>query len=162
MEIWDAYDDHFSRIKGKTLVRGEPIPGGLFHMVCDVIVRHTDGSYLLMQRDARKSYGGLWELTAGGSALKGESPAACAFRELKEETGIVAGRLTELGRVLHQRHRTIYAVYLCVTNWDKEKITLQQGETQAYRWVSAEEIRTMPRKELASVRFQNFITELQR
>ena len=42
-------------------------------MVCEILVRHTDGDYLLMQRDFRKSnFGGYYEATAGGSALKGE------------------------------------------------------------------------------------------
>ena len=42
-------------------------------MVSEVIVKHTDGSYLLMQRDLRKHHGGEWEVTAGGSALQGEN-----------------------------------------------------------------------------------------
>ena len=69
MELWDAYDRDFRKIDGKTLIRGEPVPEGLFHLVSEVIVRHADGSYLLMQRDPGKPLGGLWEATAGGSAL---------------------------------------------------------------------------------------------
>ena len=74
MEIWDAYDKDFRRIPHLSLIRGEPIPEGVFHLVCDVIVRHTDGSYLLMLRDKSKKHGGMWEATAGGSALQNESP----------------------------------------------------------------------------------------
>ena len=59
-------------------------------MVCEILVRHTDGDYLLMQRDFRKSnFGGYYEATAGGSALKGEDKITCAKRELFEETGII-------------------------------------------------------------------------
>lgn len=54
MELWDAYDNKFNRINDMTLVRGEPITDGVYHLVCDIIVKHTDGSYLLMQRDLRK------------------------------------------------------------------------------------------------------------
>lgn len=64
-ELWDAYDNTFNKIKGMTLVRGESIPDGVYHLVCDIVVKHTDGSYLLMQRDFQKTYGGMWELTAG-------------------------------------------------------------------------------------------------
>ena len=84
MELWDAYDKDFQKIAGKTLVRGELIPQGLYHLVCDIIVRHADGAYLLMQRDPRKPWGGMWEATAGGSALAGETPLECAARELRE------------------------------------------------------------------------------
>ncbi len=159
MEIWDAYDEKLNLLKGVTLVRGEPIPDGCFHLVSEVIVRHTDGSYLLMQRDARKHLGGMWEATAGGSALAGESPLECAARELREETGI-SGSLTEVGRVLHYRHKTYYVEYLCMTNASKDSVTLQEGETSAFRWVSASALRNMTKDELATQRIQNFIGEL--
>lgn len=70
METWDAYDKDFNKVHDVTLIIGEAIPEGLFHMVCDIIVKHTDGNYLLMQRDRRKQFGGMWEATAGGSALQ--------------------------------------------------------------------------------------------
>ena len=60
MEVWDAYDKDFSKISNVTLIREKPIPDGLFHLVCDIIVKHNDGSYLLMQRDKRKHFGGMW------------------------------------------------------------------------------------------------------
>lgn len=88
MEKWDAYNESMNRIEGMSIVRGEPIPNGYFHLVCEILVRHTDGSYLLMQRDTRKPFGGLWEASADGSVLQGESPKECAIRELEEETGI--------------------------------------------------------------------------
>ena len=37
-ELWDAYDNKFNRIKDMTLVRGEPLPAGVYHLVCDIIV----------------------------------------------------------------------------------------------------------------------------
>lgn len=160
MELWNAYDRDFRGIEGKTLVRGEPIPEGVFHLVCDVIVRHTDGSYLLMQRDPRKHYGGLWEATAGGSALAGETPLACAIRELREETGIVSADLTQAGTVVSEETRAIYVEYLCVTDWDKNAVTLQEGETVAFRWVGREELLAMKREELVTERMQRFIEEL--
>lgn len=58
----------------------------------EIVVRHRDGTCLLMQRDRGKPYGGLWALTAGGSAFKGETPLACASRELKEEGQKIHGQ----------------------------------------------------------------------
>ena len=158
MELWDAYDKDFRKIQGITLIRGEAIPEGTFHLVCDVIVRHTDGSYLLMQRDKRKHFGGMWEATAGGSAIQNESPLECAARELQEETGITSDNLVEVGRV--RSRDTIYVEYLCVTDCKKDSVTLQEGETSAYKWVSRMELVSMKRDELVTDRMHQFIDEL--
>lgn len=161
MEVWDAYDEDFNPIENMSLIRGESIPEGVFHLVCEVIVKHTDGSYLLMQRDRRKHFGGMWEATAGGSALKGEKPPVCAVRELREETGIAAEDLTEVGRVRNKDNHSLYVDFLCVTNCDKDSVILQEGETIAYRWVSREELVAMKSSELVTKRMQKFIKELQ-
>ena len=159
MELWDAYDRDFNRIEGATLVRGEPVPEGMYHMVCEVLVRHADGEYLLMQRDRRKPYGGMWEASAGGSALRGETPPECARRELREETGIDAEALTELGRVVSPETRSIYVQFLCVTDCAKDAVTLQAGETVAWRWVSREALLSMDGSELLPSRMKGFIME---
>ena len=151
-EIWDAYDRQFNKVDGVDLIRGEPIPEGLYHLVGEIIVRHIDGTYLLMRRDLRKHFGGFWELTAGGSALKGEDALDCALRELREETGIVAEGLREIRRIVSDVHRSIYVEYLCVTDWDKSAITMQECETIDYRWVEKEEILQMTSATLASSR----------
>lgn len=159
MEIWDAYDKDFNKISNVTLIREEPIPEGLFHLVSDIIVKHTDGSYLLMQRDKRKHFGGMWEATAGGSALRGETSLECAVRELREETGIESDHLTEIGRV--RSHNTLYVEFLCVTDCKKDSIILQDGETIAYKWVSRNELISMKESELVTERMQKFMEELQ-
>ncbi len=133
-EIWDAYLAD-GTLAGCDLVRGEPIPKGLYHLVSDILVRHTDGDYLLMQRDHRKpNYGGYFEATAGGSALKGEDALTCAKRELWEETGITTGTFTNIRRFVSRD--TIYEIFLCVTDWDKHAVTLREGETVSYKWIS--------------------------
>ncbi len=158
MEIWDAYNADFTVIKGQTLVRGKPIPEGVYHLACDILVKHADSTYLLMQRDVRKRHGGMWEASAGGSALQGEVPVACAIRELQEETGIVASNATELGRIIHHGHHTVYVIYLVLTDIDKESVTLQKGETQAYQWVSQDTLLSMSQnRELSSNRVCLFI-----
>lgn len=137
MEIWDGYRKDGS-LANQDLVRGEAIPNGLYHMVCEILVRHTDGDYLLMQRDFRKpNFGGYYEATAGGAALKGEDKITCAKRELLEETGITAASLEEIGR--HVSHDTIYYQFLCITDCDKTTVALQEGETIAYRWLTENE-----------------------
>ena len=92
--------------------------------------------------------------------MQGENPLDCAVRELREETGISSDRLTEIGRVLHYGHKTIYVEYLCNTAIDKSSIVLQEGETSAYKWIYANDLRKMSKDELATQRILNFIEEL--
>lgn len=151
-EVWDAYDDQFRKIEDVTLVRGEPIPDGLYHLVCQIIVKHVDGTYLLMRRDLRKRYGGMWELSAGGSAIKGEDALHGAIRELKEETGLQADRLRELTRIVNDDNRTLYVEYFCVTDCGKDEIVLQERETINYKWVDRKTLLAMGENELAASR----------
>ncbi|WP_178297670.1 hypothetical protein [Butyrivibrio hungatei] len=46
------------------------------------------------------------------------------------------------------------------TDADKTSVVLQEGETSAYKWVTAEELRSMPRNKQATQRMLNFIEEL--
>ena len=156
MELWDAYDKDFNIIDGKTLIRGEEIPDGMYHLVCDIYVRHIDGDVLLMQRDFNKTHGGLWEATAGGSALKGESPIECAKRELFEETGIVSYELKEIGRVVCDNHRSLYVEFLAITNCNKEAICLQEGETINFAWINEEKINSFDER-LVTKRILQFL-----
>lgn len=41
MELWDAYDVRGNSLE-HTLIRGEEVPAGEYHLVADILVRHTD------------------------------------------------------------------------------------------------------------------------
>lgn len=140
MEIWDAYDEN-GKLTGEKLIRMEPIPAGRYHLVVSVIVRHrTDGTFLLMKRDPNKfSFPGVYEISAGGSALRGEDGETAIRRELEEETGITQGDFYPLYR--ERGRNTFYHGFLCITDAPKYSIRLQEGETVDYRWFSMEKIR---------------------
>jgi len=159
-ELWDAYDNAFNKINDITLVRGEPIPEGIYHLVSEIIVKHVDGTYLLMKRDFSKHFGGRWELTAGGSTLQGENSLESAVRELREETGIVATEIKEIGRFVQDFNHSLYVEYLCVTDCNKDSIVLQEGETIDYRWIDRDSLLEIKEDELASKRTMQLMKEI--
>ncbi len=139
MEIWDAYNENMEKT-GLYLIRGRRIPDGFYHAVAEIFVLHTDGSILLMRRDPNKpNYPDMWEAGAGGAVQADESFEEAAFRELSEETGIKADKLTSLYTVCERDRRTIYAGFLCVTDCPKNAVALQEGETAGYKWITADE-----------------------
>jgi len=145
MELWDARTRD-GRLTGGTLVRGEPIPQGLYHLVCEALVRHKDGSFLAMKRDENKDiFPGWWETTAGGSALAGESSLDCARREMLEETGITGEKFELIAKTIGAEY--IFDSYLCVVDCPKDAVRFQKGETVDCHWMSEEEFTAFVRSD---------------
>ena len=136
MELWDAYTRNGVKTGG-ILIRGQRMWPELYHLVCEVLVRHVDGSFLCMIRSREKPNYPLYpECTAGGSALLGEEPLTCIRRELKEETGIDCSEFQEVARSVRKQSGSLFRSFVCTVDWPKERITLQDGETEGYRWLT--------------------------
>ena len=135
-ELWDAYDREGNRL-GFDLIRGEPLPEGVWHLVAEIYSVTTDGRVLVTRRSPEKNWGGFWEVTAG-SVLKGETPLRGAVRELWEETGLTA-REEDLRPVYAEPrpgidgYPTIYHCFLYIFDPAEQTIRLQEGETVDWR-----------------------------
>ena len=145
-EIWDAYNARGNRL-GFDLVRGEPIPQGVFHLAVEIVTIARTGEVLLTRRHPQKPYGLLWEIT-GGSALKGEAPLQAAVRELREETGISMEEtaLRPLHTMVVPHSQGIYHTFAAVVPAPCAVI-LQEGETVDSRWMPYEEFRVFTKTE---------------
>ena len=149
MEIWDLYDEQ-GRKTGETWERSRAreIPEGRYHIVCDVLIRHRDGEFLLMRRDLEKDvFPGCLEASAGGSALAGETPEQAARREMFEETGLTPEKLTLIGMTRKSRSRSLVYAWLAIVSCGKDSIRLQPGETVGYQWVDVPTFFRMVREE---------------
>lgn len=87
MEIWDLYDKN-RNIIGEH-IRGNELPDNGYHLVVHVWIKNSNGQFIISQRSAgRKQNPLMWELSSGGSVLKGETSLQGALRETKEEIGV--------------------------------------------------------------------------
>ncbi len=143
MELWDLLDKD-RRPLGVTHPRGRqyPMPRGTYHVVVTVFTVASDGRLLLTRRSPEKHmYPGYLEVT-GGSAVAGEDSLTAALRELSEETGI-DGRRARGGEGLDflatvrepSGFMDCYLARLADPS-DAIALTLQEGETVGYEWVS--------------------------
>ena len=135
MEKRDLFDASGKRL-GTTIVRGDPMPEGTYVLSVSIFTVNDKGEILLTLRAPEKpNFPNMWEITAGG-AIAGESGIEAALRELREETGIKAGRdELQLLRVIREPSAFVEC-YLYRTNLPGSAVVLQEGETVAARFTS--------------------------
>ncbi len=142
MELWDLLDENGSPT-GRTHVRGEDFPPGVYHRTVEIFTVNSRGELLLTLRAPDKlPFPSMWEVT-GGSVLAGEDSLTAAMRELREETGIDAGA-GEIKFLLTSRGRTAFMdIYLVRKNVEISNLIMQEGETVAAKWVTFGEFERM-------------------
>lgn len=87
-ERWDILDDR-GFPTGETMIKGEEKPNGALRQVVHVCIFNAQGEMLIQQRSASKDiWPLLWDVSAAGSVMAGESPRDAAVREVREELGI--------------------------------------------------------------------------
>ena len=142
------------------------MPEGRYHLVCDILIQHGDGTFLLTLRDSRKEmYPGCWEASAGGAALAGETPEEAARREMREETGLEAEMLKQISITRNPVTHSIVHAFLAEVNCAKDTVRLQEGETVDYQWMEPEAflklIGTEPVLKKQYPRYQPYLEQLE-
>lgn len=140
MEIWDIYD--IDRIKtDKTVLRGNELLKGDYHMVVHVCIFNSKGEMLIQQRQPfKEGWSNLWDITVGGSAIKGENSRVAAARELKEEIGI-SYDFTGIRPFLTINFDCGFDdYYLIEEDIDLSSVVMQPEEVQAVKWASINDI----------------------
>ena len=143
MEAWDLYTQ--DRVKtGQTMLRGDPVPEGHFHLQVHVCIFNEQGEMLIQQRQSTKRwYAGLWDYSVGGSAVAGDTSLAAAERETLEELGLQVSLAGLKPAVTRWYGAMIDDYYILPLNVALSDLHLQREEVQAVRWASREDILTL-------------------
>lgn len=143
MELWDLYDSE-RRPLGQTVVRGEPIPEGARHIVVNICVFNTLGEMLIQRRHPEKiGFPHFWDISAGGSALAGETSAEAAERELFEELGLRASFSGRAPVLTTTSRDCFYDIFFADIDVEPGELILQAEEVVDARWAALPEILSM-------------------
>ncbi len=154
MELWDVYDADRRRT-GRVIERGNGFGQEAYHLIVHVCIFNAAGEMLIQRRAPDKAYlPGLWDVSAGGSAVAGEDSWQAAEREVREELG-----LTVPLRGARPHFSVNYAngfddFYAVLAEPKPEEIRFVDGEVTEVRWCGPEEIRRM----LADGRFMPYFS----
>lgn len=148
MEYWDLYDRN--RIKlNQTMVRGEKQPKGTFRMTVNIAMFDNSGRMLIQRRQPFKhGWSNMWDFTAGGSAVSGETSEQAAERELFEEIGYKASFEDNLPvfTINFENNWGEYGFedfYVIYAEPDISKLSLQYEEVAEVKWATLDEILSM-------------------
>ena len=139
MEKWDLLDAD-GNPTGKTIVRGEPLRAGMYHLVEHIWIVDTKGRLLIQQRNPDlRLMPGMWAANSG-SAQAGEDSESAARRELFEELSIrtAPGELVYGGRM--RRRNSFTDLWILYRDIDVSSLRLQKEEVAQAKWVTTEEL----------------------
>lgn len=134
IETWDIYDKNGNKT-GKTVIRGEKLKEGDFHLVVHIWIRNNKGEYMIQKRADHLEYlPSIWA-TTGGSAIEGEDSQTAAIREVEEELGIRPNieNMKKKKRIFMKN--SIVDIWFILQDFSLNDITFCKEEVSAVKWV---------------------------
>lgn len=153
-ELRDLYDINSNKTN-MTYHKGEKIPNGYYPMVVMVVIRNSNGDFLMQKRVESK--GGDWGVT-GGHPKSGETPIEGIITEVKEELGLDFCNENFIEYDSGCDGKDCYKMYYVTKDIDLNDIKIQEDELTDVRWFSMDELNKMVEsKELNEDQIQCFI-----
>ena len=143
MELFDLYTRDRIRT-GRTMVRGDKVPEGLYRLVVHVCIFDPEGRMLIQQRQPfKKGWSNMWDITVGGCAVAGDTSQDAAEREVREEIGLELDLQDERPTMTTTFEGGFDDYYVLTRDVDLSSLHLQYEEVQTVRWAEKEEILRM-------------------
>ena len=147
-EIWDIYDID-RKVTGKFHRRGDELKPGEYRLVVHVCIFNSKNQLLIQKRQSNKKiFPGMWDLSAGGSALAGENSRVAIMREAKEELGIDIDLNNKMPRFTLNFDDGFDDYFMIKKDINIEDITIQEEEVSEVKWVFKEELIKMRNEDI--------------
>jgi len=141
MEQFDILDKN-GNITGLVAEKGSQLHNGQYYLGTHVYVFNSSLEFLLQQRAYDKKFlPGGWDVHLEHT-MAGETSVECAIRGLEEEIGLTAPKdaIRFLHRLVWEAYNHISDVYFLQTDFDINKLTIQQSEVIGLKAVSKTEM----------------------
>ena len=138
-ELRDLYDKDSNKTD-KTYRKGDLIPKGYYPMVVMVVIRNSNGEFLMQKRSQNK--GGDWGVT-GGHPKSGETPIEGIITEVKEELGLDSSNENFILYDSGCDGKDCYKMYFVNKDIDLNDIKIQKEELSEVKWFSMDELNHM-------------------
>ena len=138
-ELRDLYDDR-GNLTEKTYHKGEKIPKGYYPMVVMVVIRNSQGKFLMQKRVPAK--GGDWGVT-GGHPKAGETPIEGIITEVKEELGLDFSYEKFIEYDAGCDGKDCYKMYFINKDINLDDIKIENKELTEVRWFTIDELKHM-------------------
>ena len=143
METFDLYTPDGVK-SDRTMIRGTQIPEGYYRYIIHVIIFNSKGEMLIQQRQPfKKGWSGMWDVSAGGSVVSGETIQEGAERETREELGLELSLDGILPALCLRFDEGINVIWLIQKDVNLDELHLQESEVKQVKWASREEIQQM-------------------
>jgi len=139
-EQWDLYTKDREKT-GCTHRRGDSMPKDRYRLAVHVCIFNSKNQLLIQQRQTyKKGWPNMWDVSAAGSAVSGESSAQAAQRELMEELGLEAD-LTKVRPFFTMSFPNGFDdFYILEMDVDLKKLCLQEEEVRQVMWAGKEDL----------------------
>lgn len=138
-ELRDLYDKDGNKTN-LTYYKGDSIPDGFYPIVVMVVIRNSNGEFLMQKRVPQK--GGDWGVT-GGHPKSGETPIEGLITEIKEEIGLDFSKEKFIMYDSGCDGVDCYQMYYVNKDIDLKDIVIQEDELTEIRWFSIDELKKM-------------------
>lgn len=142
MEIWDVYD-RYRNLTGKKILKTQraSLKAGEYETVVHVGIFNSDNELLIQKRQSfKETYPNLWDITAGGHVVSGETSEEAIERELFEELGYKYDFSLERPYFTINYKNGFDDIYVIKDDIEINNLKLQYEEVQNIVWATKEEV----------------------
>jgi protein-S-isoprenylcysteine O-methyltransferase Ste14/8-oxo-dGTP pyrophosphatase MutT (NUDIX family) len=138
-----AYDEYVEQVPRWIPSRPRVVPPRPVLKLATLVYALRDDQVLLVRR-TKEPNRGLW-VAPGGKIEQGESPAECAVREMREETGLAIERPVLRAVMTETSPRPDYQwLTFIFVAWDFDGTFSPARDIGEFRWVSVDEVTKLP------------------